>query len=186
MSEHVVDKQKIFGIGFHKTGTKSLAAALSGFGYRVHGPGLVKDTHACASMANLQQAAWPLIDQFDAFQDNPWPVLWRELVAAFPDARFILTLRDEDAWFGSALRYFGEQQTPMRALIYGADAASPVGNEQRYRDRFRQHNQDVQQYFAGRDNFIALDVSSPDAYDRLCEFLGYSVTGQSFPHCNKG
>lgn len=178
--------QKIFSIGFHKTGTKSLAAALEQLGYSVHGPGWVKDVHACASLENLRAAAWPLIEQYDAFQDNPWPVLWRELAAAFTQARFILTVRDEDAWYASALRYFGEQQTPMRALIYGADAASPVGNEQRYRQRYREHNQQVQAYFAGQENFLLLDVAHPDAYDQLCQFLGHPVTGQSFPHCNKG
>lgn len=178
--------QKIFAVGFHKTGTKSLAAALGQLGYSVHGPGLVKDEHACASLGNLRAAAWPLIAQYDAFQDNPWPLLWRELAADFPQARFILTLRDEEQWYASALRYFAEQQTPMRALIYGADAASPVGHEQRYRERFRRHNQEVQAYFLGCENFMTLDVSKPHAYDQLCEFLGHPLSGQPFPHCNQG
>lgn len=178
--------QKIFSVGFHKTGTKSLATALEQLGYSVHGPGLVMDTQACASLEGLRVAAWPLIEQYDAFQDNPWAVLWRELAADFPQARFILTLRDEDQWYASALRYFGEQETPMRALIYGADAASPVGNEHRYRERFRQHNHAVQTHFAENENFLALDVSNPQAYDQLCEFLERPITGQPFPHRNKG
>lgn len=183
MKSHI--NTKIFGIGFHKTGTKSLAAALAGLGYSVHGPGFARDAAVCSSFQSLQAAAWPLIDQFDAFQDNPWPILWRELAVAYPQAKFILTLRDEEQWYSSALRYFGEQQTPMRALIYGADAASPVGKKQRYIERFRQHNAEVLDFFQDAENFIALDVSSSDAYNRLRLFLGHEATNQSFPHCNR-
>lgn len=176
---------KIFGIGFHKTGTKSLAAALAGLGYSVHGPGFARDAAVCISLQSLQAAAWPLIDEYDAFQDNPWPILWRELVDAHPQAKFILTLRDEEQWYSSALRYFGEQQTPMRALIYGADAASPVGQRQRYIERFRQHNAEVLEFFEGKNNFLALDVAEADAYNRLCLFLGHPATRLAFPHCNR-
>ena len=176
---------KIFGIGFHKTGTKSLAAALAQLGYRVHGPGWTRDAQACASQDSLLRTAFAVIDDYDAFQDNPWPVLWRELAETFPQARFILTLRDPQAWLDSACRYFGAETTPMRALIYGPDAASPLGNKQRYLERFEQHNRDVLRYFADSDNFLALDVSSADAHNRLRLFLGHSETDQPFPHMNQ-
>lgn len=176
---------KIFGIGFHKTGTKSLAAALGRLGYRVHGPGWTRDTDACMSIASLKQAAFAVIDEYDAFQDNPWPLLWQDLAQAYPDARFILTYRDSRAWFESARRYFGAEQTPMRALIYGADAASPLGNEQLYIERFERHNQEVRGYFAGRDNFLELDVSHAGAHGALCRFLGHPVTSDPFPHLNQ-
>lgn len=177
--------EKIFGIGFHKTGTKSLAAALAQLGYRVHGPGWTRDAGVCSSRESLVRTAFSVIDEHDAFQDNPWPVLWRELAEAFPRARFILTLRDPQAWLDSACRYFGTESTPMRALIYGADAASPLGNEQRYLERFEQHNREVLAYFAERDNFLALDVSSADAHNRLRLFLGHPATKEPFPHLNQ-
>lgn len=177
--------KKIFCIGFHKTGTSSLAAALKALNYRVHGPGWVRDVELCANLERLKQAAYAVIEQYDAFQDNPWPLLWQELAADYPDALFILTLRDDQQWLDSACRYFADKQTPMRALIYGVDAASPLGNEERYLQRYRQHNQEVQQYFAGRSNFLLLDVSHPQAHDQLLGFLGLPLTGQAFPHLNK-
>lgn len=180
-----MNRAKVFGIGFHKTGTKSLAAALAQLGYRVHGPGWTRNAEVCASYQSLKRTAFAVIDEYDAFQDNPWPVLWRDLAQAYPDAQFILTVRDSSAWLDSACRYFGAEHTPMRALIYGADAASPLGNEQRYLERFEQHNREVRAHFSGCDNFLELDVSHPQAYGQLCHFLGYPVSNQPFPHLNQ-
>lgn len=180
------DRPKVFGIGFHKTGTKSLAAALETLGYRVHGPGWVRDAQACASLQSLWASALPLIDGYDAFQDNPWPLLWRQLVSRFPDARFILTVRDESQWIESAVRYFGADATPMRKLIYGADAASPIGNEDRYLARYREHNAEVRQTLAGSERFLELDIASGEGWKPLCDFLGQPVPRLPFPHANRG
>lgn len=176
--------EKIFAIGFHKTGTKSLAAALAQLGYRVHGPEWVQDPHHCASIESLISIASTVIDDYDAFQDNPWPVIWQYLVKQYPNARYILTVRDSDAWVDSACRYFGAQKTPMRALIYGADAASPIGFENRYKERYEAHNQAVREYFTGKDNFLEMNVAHDDAWANLCTFLNQPIIESAFPHAN--
>lgn len=178
-------KQKIFVIGFHKTGTKSLAAALAQLGYRVHGPAWTQDPEHCSSMERLIAIASTVIADYDAFQDNPWPVIWQHLVAEYPDARYILTVRNSDAWLKSACRYFGEQKTPMRQLIYGADAGSPVGFEVRYKLRYEAHNEAVREFFIGKENFLELNVAHADAWPRLCEFLNKPVVEGAFPHANQ-
>ena len=90
--------QKIFGIGFHKTGTTSLGEALKVLGYNVTGPnwinqGNIGRTHLARCRA--------LSHDFDAFQDNPWPLVYREMDAMWPDAKFILTMRDSQKWIES-------------------------------------------------------------------------------------
>lgn len=177
--------QKIFAIGFHKTGTKSLAAALAQLGYRVHGPAWTQETEHCASIEHLITIASTVIADYDAFQDNPWPVIWQHLVAQYPDARYILTVRDSDAWIASACRYFGKQTTPMRRLIYGADAGSPIGFEARYKQRYEAHNHAVREYFSGKENFLELNVAQVDAWPRLCEFLQQPLINAEFPHANR-
>ena len=166
---------KIFCIGFHKTGTTSLGKLLRKLGYREHGPYRTRDREfvaklACGDLAELFAAA----EGPDAFRDNPWPLFYRELDARFPGSRFILTLRDSSSWIASALNHFGSQpdpSSPMREWIYGA--ASPVGHERAYVERFERHNREVRAYFAGRErDLLAIDLSDGDALGPICRFLG--------------
>ena len=110
-------KPKVFCVGFHKTGTKSLARALEILGYRVTGPNGARDPRIAERALPM---ALDIASRFDAFNDNPWSVLFRELDAAFPGSRFILTLRAPDSWIDSVVRHFGDERTPMREWIYGA------------------------------------------------------------------
>lgn len=177
---------KVFGIGFHKTATKSLAGALRVLGYQVHGPDWVRDPQACASLEALYAKALTVVQDYDAFQDNPWPLLWQPLAERFPDARFILTVRDETQWLESAVRYFGAESTPMRRLIYGCDAGSPIKNEDIYIARYRQHNAEVRRAFIGSPRFLELNITGGDGWEPLCEFLGRAVPALPFPHANRG
>ena len=174
-------KPKVFGIGFHKTGTKSLAIALEQLGYRVTGPDGVKDPDISQ---NVYRMADQLIKEYDAFQDNPWPIIYEYLDQSYPQSRFILTIRDSDAWLQSALRYFGTKKTPMREWIYGA--GSPVGNEDVYLARYEQHNQEVLEYFKHRqDDLLVMDFAKGDGWEKLCRFLKVDTPSMAFPHVNR-
>ena len=59
---------KVFCIGFHKTGTTSLAVALRQLGYRVTGHNGVSDADIAEKVYEM---AYGLVEQYDAFQDNP-------------------------------------------------------------------------------------------------------------------
>ena len=174
---------KIFCIGFHKTGTTSLAEALTELGYRVTGPNGVEDPdigHHVHALAD------ELIPQFDAFQDNPWPLLYRRLDEQYPNSRFILTLRDPDSWIRSQVKHFGTDETPMRRWIYGADRGCPQDNEAHYLEYFNAHNQAVRDYFQDRPNdLLTLSLIDGDGWDKLCRFLDKPVPGRAFPHVNK-
>lgn len=175
-------KKKVFGIGFHKTGTKSLGAALEILGYRTCGPRWAKQDDIADTALQRALAEVPL---FDAFQDNPWPILFRELDQQFPDSKFILTVSPTDEWIARALRYFGTKQTPMRQWIYGA--ASPIGNEQVYIGRYETHNKDVQEHFRTRpDQLLVMPLITDPSWEPLCTFLDLKMPeGQTFPHKNR-
>lgn len=175
---------KVFALGFHKTGTKSLAKALRYLGLRVHGPAWTQDPEACASLDGLLEKAMEVVPHFDAFQDNPWPLLWRDLAEVYPDAYYILTTREPSAWLGSVLNHFGGQSTPMRELIYGVGKGDPVGNEDLYLRRYLSHNAEVRTALSGNRRFIELDVSASDVWSPLCGFLGFPVPEGQFPHEN--
>lgn len=171
---------KIFGIGFHKTGTTSLAAALTLLGYRVTGPNGVRDPHIAR---NALPMALGLVPQFDAFQDNPWPILYRDLDQQFPGSKFILTVRDPEDWIKSLIGHFGSRSTPMREWIYGA--GSPRGHEATYLARYENHNRDVRHHFAKRSgDLLVLDITRGDGWERLCPFLDRPTPRLAFPHRN--
>jgi len=174
-------ESKVFCIGFHKTGTKTLAHALKSLGYRVTGPNSVKDPRIGE---NALAMAMRLASQYDAFQDNPWPVLFQQLDEAFPKSRFILTSRPTDAWITSVLKHFEENTTPMREWIYGY--GFPCNNEQEYISRYNRHNNEVVKYFADReDDLLVMNSENGYGWDALCKFLGKTVPDIPFPHLNR-
>lgn len=173
---------KVFGIGFHKTGTSSLAQALRQLGYTVSGPDGVHDPDIAANIEELTRARSA---DFDAFQDNPWPLVYRQMDELYPTAKFVLTLRNPERWIASQVKHFGMTTTPMRQLIYGADRGCPEGNEDHYVSVYTRHNEDVREYFAGRgDKLLVMDLGRGDGWDVLCPFLGRAVPDSSFPREN--
>jgi hypothetical protein len=174
-------EQKVFCIGFHKTGTKSLSSALKQLGYCVTGPNWTRD-------ADIAKTAWPkakeLIPKFDAFQDNPWPLLYKEIDAYAPNSKFILTIRNSPDWLRSVVTYFAAAETPMRRWIYGFGC--PSGHEQAYLDRYNAHNQAVLSYFKNRpQDILVMDIAGGEGWEKLCGFLDVDLMHSEFPHQNQ-
>jgi hypothetical protein len=171
---------KVFGIGFQKTGTTSLKLALELLGYRVAGKIAVHHPHVGRV---IHQRAFRELENYDAFQDNPWPLLYGELDQLCPGSRFILTLRPTDAWIRSVVRHFGTVDTPMREWIYGA--GHPLGNEERYATRYDAHNREVLEYFADRpQDLLVFRTGEGHGWPELCGFLGREIPDEAFPHGN--
>jgi hypothetical protein len=173
---------KVFGIGFHKTGTKSLAAALRQLGYSVTGPNGVDNPNISRDVYGM---AFGLVERHDAFQDNPWPILYKEPDERYPGSKFILTLRPTKNWIKSMVQHFGEARTPMREWIYGVGC--PLGNEDVYVARYERHNREVMEHFLSRPNdLLVLRLTDGDGWATLCPFLGEAIPKVDFPQVNRG
>ncbi|MDH3499538.1 MAG: hypothetical protein OEM97_05410 [Acidimicrobiia bacterium] len=176
-----MSRPKVFGIGFHKTATTSLAGALGILGYRVTGPNAITRSDV---EARAFRAARRLVRRYDAFQDNPWPLLYRELDEMCPGSKFILTVRPADRWIRSVVDHFGADSTPMRDWIYDG-VGSPLGNEEHYLERYERHNRDVRRYFADRPaDLLEMDITAGDGWEPLCAFLGHPIPQVPFPTMN--
>lgn len=172
---------KVFVIGFHKTGTTSMGIALKKLGYRVTGPNGIDDPQI---EENVLPMAYNLVENYDAFQDNPWPIIFQKIDEKYPGSKFILTIRNPDLWIKSAVAHFGQRETPMRRWIYGKGC--PQGNEEIYLKRYTNHNASVLKYFKNRPNdLLVLDLSEDDVWKKLCLFLGHNVPKEAFPHANR-
>lgn len=172
---------KVFCIGFHKTGTTSLAVALQTLGYRVTGPNRTEDPDIAT---NVYRMAYDLVEKYDAFQDNPWPILYKNLDRRYPGSKFIFTLRSTQSWITSQVKHFGRRETPMRQWIYGVGC--PEGNEAIYTRVYDEHNQGVLEHFRGRpSDLLVMDLAKGDGWEKLCPFLDKPVPDIPFPHANK-
>lgn len=174
---------KVFCIGFAKTGTTTLKKTLDMLGYRVAGydqfRGLSKDGVTYEDLAAHGVAT---MEEFDACQDSPWSILYRELDRAFPGSKFIHVIRDRDAWIKSAVGDFSGHPNPMRMVIYGS--LVPEGNEAGWLEAYDRHNREVTEYFANRgEDFLQLKLEDLD-FETVCRFVGEEYTGQKLPKTN--
>ncbi len=180
---------KVFVIGFHKTGTTSMGAALQALGYHLdqrHWKAEVAALPAPLTKPALAARALEIAATADAFEDNPWPLLFAEMDTAFPGSKFILTRRNPKAWLASITEHFGAKSSPLRQLIYGANAGAPQGNGQRYLYRYQQHIEYVLQYFAGRpDDLLIVELESAN-WAELCRFLHKPELQRPFPRAGTG
>ncbi|HEY6794856.1 MAG TPA: sulfotransferase [Kineosporiaceae bacterium] len=97
----------VIGVGFGRTGTTSLHAALQHLGFApcyqfaevVANPSHIDHWLAAAQGDHdgIQQA----LKGYRATTDWPGVAFWRELIVAFPKAKIILTTRDAEEWFES-------------------------------------------------------------------------------------
>jgi hypothetical protein len=200
--------QKVFCIGRNKTGTTSLKLALSELGYNIGsqdiGELLVKD---------YAKKNWKPIIRYcysaEAFQDAPfsWPYTWLILTEHFPGAKFILTVRDSESWYKSITRFHSKlfadgKRLPTKQDLLAANYRYPgfmwdvfqavwktpetdLYNKGSLIQNFERHNNDVIHYFNASKNFLKLDLSERDSYDRLCAFLGKQPLRSAFPHENQ-
>ena len=115
-------------------------------------------------------------------EDLPWPLVYREMAAAFPEAKFALTRRASvDVWLQSQAKhirgYYG-----MHHKIYGA--SSPVEDPEAFRAFYERHVREVRDFFAGTDRLTELCWEDGDAWPQLCGLLGVPVPDVPFPHSN--
>lgn len=206
----VLNKQKIFCIGLNKTGTTSLKKVMQEFGYvcgkQSKGEALIYDwarrdfkkiIHYCYSA------------QF--FQDLPFslPYTYVSLDQAFPNSKFILTIRENpEVWYKSLTNFhakmwgrdrriptkedlqnacYGKKGRPWEAnrIIYKTPENDPY-NKDELIDFYIQHNKNVMEYFRHRvEDLLILNVANNNAFPKLCDFLGLEKEERSFPWENK-
>ncbi len=190
-------ENKVFGIGFHKTGTTSLAQALEVLGYKtVHGDGKNSPLHEGTEGRMLindyikkGDYELPTFDIYDAFTDNPYFSIWREITEIYPEAKYILTIRNEDEWIDSCVRYLsGRRVRPMRKWKFGkhANPAKNSASKKRWLEEYRKHNEEIINYFEKHNkDLLVMDITKGDGWEKLCPFLGKEMPDTSFPHKNE-
>ncbi len=101
---------KMIGVGFGRTGTMSLKAALEELGAGpcfhmidlITGENKARDLDQWVKVANDEPVDWTeVFDGWEATVDWPAATKWREIAAAFPDVPVLLNVRDFDGFYKS-------------------------------------------------------------------------------------
>ena len=178
---------KVFGIGWARTGTTTLGQCFQVLGYdhQSQDLSLVPDLGRNDLSRILALAA-----RKETFDDWPWIILYQQLVLAFPGSRFVLTKRKSENWLRSykailaAEGKTSEEMWAVRRILYGLPF--PNVTDAQLVERYERHTAEVAQYFCGRPgDLLVVDWEQGDGWSELCGFLGKPVPHVPFPHANK-
>nr|NQU92390.1 sulfotransferase family protein [Bacteroidota bacterium] len=175
--------RKAFGIGLNKTGTKTLGKCLDilGFNHYSYDLNLLQE-YSKRKLDIIFQVS----DHYEGFEDWPWPLLYRELDIRYPDSKFILTVRkDPETWFESLCKHADKTgPTLTREIAYGY--AMPHHYKEHHINTYNKHNQEVIEYFAGRDDQLTVVCwEKGSGWAELTAFLGVPIPDIPFPHVNQ-
>jgi hypothetical protein len=204
---------KVIGAGFGRTGTMSLYTALNQLGLPCyHMIEVIKNPankrrldfwrKVAHSAPGTQQDWEEVFANYTAAVDNPAACVWRELMAAYPQAKVILTLHPRGAgtWYESTIDtiYFTENVwqfkvieflTPFgrkfgdmsRRLIWGRFLKGTMEHREKAIARYEEHVREVQSAVPPARLLV---YSVDQGWKPLCDFLGVAVPDTPFPNVN--
>jgi hypothetical protein len=204
---------KVIGVGYGRTGTMSTYTALNELGFPCYHMIEVLENKANAShldfwrkVANeppgTQQNWESVLGSYTAAVDNPTCCVWRELMAAYPDAKVLLTLhpRGAEAWYESTidtiyftenvwqfkvlewLTPFGRKMGDMsRKLIWQRNHKGTMNDKAKAIAEYNAHIADVKATVPA-DKLLVFTVT--EGWGPLCKFLGVKVPTTPFPNVN--
>lgn len=172
---------KIFGIGLDRTGTSSLTAALEILG--------IKTMHKAPYMRGvldterkLKSKILSTLSEYQAFTDNPFPGIFKELDVEYPDSKFIVTYRDFDSWLKSKITLSIWDQKAFGTKKYDETKV----DRPRYLRSFCAHYIEIRRYFKYRESdIIWMNICDGAGWQELCNFLQARIPSDDFPHKNK-
>lgn len=202
---------RIIGAGIGRTGTTSLKIALEqlGFDKCYHMDEIAENPDHVSMWLNAaqgKQVDWDkLFDGYEAAVDLPSYAFYSELMACYPEAKVILTLRDPDEWYASAsqtifrlpppflmvlLRMVAVFNRRLETLVKMERVARRVGIEYFFRNdlsrenaiRIFNHHNEMVQRTVSPERLLVYDVKK--GWEPLCSFLEIPVPDLPFPRMN--
>ncbi|WP_067814862.1 sulfotransferase family protein [Actinomadura kijaniata] len=194
---------EVIGVGFGRTGTVSLTAAVEelGFGPCYHLRKMFErpeQVQIWRRAGRGEPVNWNQV--FDGYGSSVgWPGtrFWRELVHWFPQAKVVLTTRDPDLWYDSAKHtifdadlvpppgtvesHLAPMMSLVEELIFDAVFDGRLDDPDRAIAAFNRHNDAVRQLVPA-ERLLEFDVTQ--GWEPLCHFLDVPVPDRPFPRRN--
>lgn len=188
----------VFGLGLSKTGTTSLHSALEELGYvdQEGQPALwdeVVDQDASldfwdprvplnqTGLVRRLRRFFQATDRPRSATDFPVPLFYDELLAAFPDALFVLTTRNVTEWYASARRQMpSPARNPYNVRNRLAAYSEGKAHPHMFPKRYVQHNKAVLRAIPCCQLLVTSLVDG-DGWAKLAPFLGRAPPQADFP-----
>jgi hypothetical protein len=205
MSDKVDRNMKVIGSGFGRTGTLSMKVALEQLGfdpcYHMETV-LTRPSHLnfWHDVASGKAVDWhQIFDDFQAAVDFPASSVYKELMAVYPEAKVIHTIRDPERWYDSTYEtiykmkdvfpQWMRQYVPwVRRFVEMGDGmfwdrlfAGQFENCPRMIQVFNDYTEDVKRTVPA-DRLLVFNVK--EGWRPLCQFLDVTVPDTPFPHKN--
>ena len=194
-----LDAFQLLDVGAPRTGTQTMYDAMkilnlnpvhSGYLTEVR-PALCEYLFRNGSLDD----ALGVLDGFDAAMDEPFMLMYEEIMAAFPEAKFVLTISDAERWHDNYVElvrlghtYPNETDLAKFAALplectamrsWGCNFGSPTQED---RDiclqNYRRHNQRVQEIIPP-ERLLVYNWS--DGWAPLAHFLDVAIPAEDFP-----
>lgn len=174
---------KVFCIGMPMTGTSSLARALSILG--VQTIGWLPQSEVLYQLED-GDLRLPILKEKDGLTDLIGVRWYRELDRVYPGSKFVLTIRDQDAWLNAIAELWNRDDSLKRKHAYYYYRISVFGCLNFLRDHFadvyQDHVRNAQAYFVNRpEQFLVMSAYQSEAWETLCPFLEMEIPGEPFP-----
>ena len=171
---------KIFNLGFSRTGTTSLAALCQKLGIRsVHdSKELFGYFHNYSEIVSYYN--W---NQFELYSGLLCP-MWLEIVENSYGCKFILTVRDVETWKVSADRHFQGGWSVFRTFMF-SEVGVPYNDG--YIDVYNNYNSSIIEYFKDNDlPLLLIDFENDEnIVEKICDFLNIEKVDVEVPWANK-
>tara|TARA_Y100000593_G_C4232354_1_gene297648 strand:- start:96 stop:785 length:690 start_codon:yes stop_codon:yes gene_type:complete len=165
-------REKIFGVGAHKTAKSSLVTALKLIDIKC-----LDWVHHSITYSNIQNNNFRFFDnrplkKFDGLFDLPIPSVYKELDKEYPNSKFILTVRNAEDWLRDVKTRIVDDGCiigPEENLFYGVKKF----DEESFLKKYLTHNQEVMDYFRDRPNDLLVMNICDDGHgwSELIRFL---------------
>ena len=202
-------KPKIFCIGQNKTGTTSLQKFFQDHGFKV-GDQPTAELLMDDYIARNWKPILKYCETAEVFQDVPFSndFLYVLLDHHFPNAKFILTERDSpEQWYNSITKFhtklFGKDgQMPIKEDLQKAtyrykgflwktfnekygEVEGDIYNKAHLIYIYNERNKQIKHYFKNKSNFLVVNLSQPDAIQKLADFIQITPKYKVMPWENK-
>ncbi|CAE7898585.1 unnamed protein product [Symbiodinium necroappetens] len=199
---------EVLDVGAPRTGTQSMYDALGILGLNTLHSGYRSDKRIpwCEYLfANGSlQDAMETLEGYDAAMDEPFQLVYEEIMEAFPEAKFVLTISDPERWFDSFVKLIAGMVTSLgpqidhlgvfyeerqdheeirycaAATYWGCEFANFTEESKRQcLEAYQQHNARVQQVIPAHRLLV---FNFTDGWAPLAHFLGKPIPDEPFPH----
>ncbi len=163
-----MNENKIFFIGFNKTGTTT---------YHEIFKNVVRSVHDSGWPSKVKNRDFEYFDRYDCFSDGECPD-YETLHTHFPGSKFILNTRGLHDWIMSRIKHIYRSYPNVCMGSMAKEWHSIPCKDDiiiRWIKKRNLYYERCLEYFKDKDNFLILNINDPELIDKLKTFTGLNL-----------